>query len=316
MDFTILKYKSLLKTLQDKGYRFITFYEYLKQDRSNTPNPQTRDSEPATNSSERLIILRHDVDRKPKNSLATAKIEEGLGIAGSYYFRMVPESFEEGIIREIAARGHEIGYHYETMDTVASRYRDADYSVSRSDLLDSSEKDYFVDSSKNNDTSRNDVLTDTAYQLFLHNLERFRQIADIRTICMHGSPRSKYDNREIWKKYSYRQLGIIGEPYFDVDFNRVLYLTDTGRRWDGWRVSVRDKVPQQEQWKREKLTFRITKEIIKAVKQNRLPAQIMITVHPQRWTNNPLTWTKELVWQNAKNMVKWMIVGIAMTRVR
>jgi len=36
--------------------------------------------------------------------------------------------------------------------------------------------------------------------------------------------------------------GIIAEPYFDMDFKEVLYLTDTGRRWDGDRVSVRDKV--------------------------------------------------------------------------
>jgi hypothetical protein len=35
--------------------------------------------------------------------------------------------------------------------------------------------------------------------------------------------------------------GIIGEPYFDVDFSKMLYLTDTGRRWDGGIVSVRDK---------------------------------------------------------------------------
>ncbi len=36
----------------------------------------------------------------------------------------------------------------------------------------------------------------------------------------------------MWKRYSYRDFGIIAEPYFDVDFGEVLYLTDTGRRWD------------------------------------------------------------------------------------
>ena len=59
---------------------------------------------------------------------------------------------------------------------------------------------------------------------------------------MHGSPLSKWDNRYLWKKYNYRDFGIIAEPYFDVDFSEVLYLTDTGRRWDGDEVSVRDKV--------------------------------------------------------------------------
>ena len=59
---------------------------------------------------------------------------------------------------------------------------------------------------------------------------------------MHGRPLSKYDNRLLWETYSYWDLGIIGEPYFDVDFSKVLYLTDTGRRWDGFDFSVRDKV--------------------------------------------------------------------------
>jgi hypothetical protein len=66
---------------------------------------------------------------------------------------------------------------------------------------------------------------------------------------MHGSPRSKYDSKDIWHKFSYCDLGIIGEPYFDTDFSQVFYLTDTGRRWDGYKVSVRDKiVGHQERW--------------------------------------------------------------------
>jgi hypothetical protein len=47
---------------------------------------------------------------------------------------------------------------------------------------------------------------------------------------MHGSPRSKFDNKELWSKYNYRDLGIIGEPFFDIDFDDFFYLTDTGRR--------------------------------------------------------------------------------------
>ena len=67
-------------------------------------------------------------------------------------------------------------------------------------------------------------------------------LSHVKTICMHGSPLSKWDNRDLWKKYDYRDFGIIAEPYFDVDFDEVFYLTDTGRRWDGDKVSVRDKV--------------------------------------------------------------------------
>jgi hypothetical protein len=35
----------------------------------------------------------------------------------------------------------------------------------------------------------------------------------------------------------------------------------------------------------------------------------MITFHPQRWTNKPLPWLKELLVQNVKNVVKGIIVG-------
>jgi hypothetical protein len=34
----------------------------------------------------------------------------------------------------------------------------------------------------------------------------------------------------------------------------------------------------------------------------------MMTVHPQRWTDDPVSWTKEVVAQNVKNVIKkWMI---------
>ena len=56
------------------------------------------------------------------------------------------------------------------------------------------------------------------------HLKELRKLAKVSTICMHGSPFSKYDNREMWKSETYKNYGIIGEPYFDIDFNKVLYL--------------------------------------------------------------------------------------------
>jgi hypothetical protein len=85
-------------------------------------------------------------------------------------------------------------------------------------------------------------LIDRVMESCVKKLERIRKIADIRTICMHGSPLSPYDNRLLWMKYDYRDYGIIGKPYFDIDFSDVAYYTDTGRRCDGDAVSVRDKV--------------------------------------------------------------------------
>ena len=126
---------------------------------------------------------------------------------------------------------------------------------------------------------------------------------------MHGAPTSKYDGRDLWKKQDYRSMGVIGEPYFDVDFEEVFYLTDTGRRWDGYKMSLRDKVQQQDSWNAEGKTFHTTDDII-----NRLPGmninQIMITTHPQRWNDSWWQWTKEYILQSVKNVIKYSLLWL------
>lgn len=217
---------------------------------------------------EPFVILRHDVDLKAKNSLRTAQIEHELGIKASYYFRVVPQSNQPEIIRAITALGHEIGYHYEDM------------AIAQGDV-------------------------ERAFAHFKKQLAYFRQFYPVRTICMHGAPTSKWDGRELWKHYDYRQEGIVGEPYFDVDFSQVFYLTDTGRCWDGYKVSVRDKIPQyQDQWTAKGWVYSTTQQLIRAIQKKQLPTHIMITTHPQRWTDNFLAWLKELVMQSVKNAIK------------
>jgi len=44
------------------------------------------------------------------------------------------------------------------------------------------------------------------------------------------------------------------------------------------------------------------------VEAGTFPDKAMMTVHPQRWTDNPIEWPKEFVGQNVKNVVKkWMV---------
>ena len=128
-----------------------------------------------------------------------------------------------------------------------------------------------------------------------------RSIVDIKTICMHGSPRSKYDNKIIWNKYSYKNLGLLGEPYLDMDWKIFAYLTDTGRCWNGNKYSIRDKVNSE-----FKLNFYSTYQIIENV--SHLPNNLMITIHPERWTDNWFMWTKQFLFQNAKNVVKKILL--------
>ena len=254
MDFTISTYKKLIKSLLNQGYNFQTFADYIETRR------------------ERSLMLRHDVDLLPENSLRFAKIQSEMGVKGSYYFRAVPGSWNEGIIKEIAGLDHEVGYHYENMDTCNGNL-------------------------------------DKAWDDFRYHLDKLRELVDVKTICMHGSPRSKFDNKEIWNKYDYRSLQITGEPYYDVNFDEVFYLTDTGRRWDGWKTSVRDKVLQQKNWIKQGLVYHSTDDIITALNNNQLPNKIMFTMHPQRWSEGGIPWFKELLSQTIKNEIKKVLIS-------
>ena len=257
-DFTLAKYDELLQGLKDAGYRFITFEKYCA-------DKDALGNEP-------FVILRHDVDLKAENSLATAKLEHSLGIAASYYFRVVEQSNKPAIIKAIGEMGHEIGYHYEDMTICGG-----------------------------------DVTNAIGH--FEKQLTYFRQYYPVKTICMHGAPRSKFDGRDLWKQFDYHDYGIVGEPYFDVDFSKVFYLTDTGRRWDGFNVSVRDKVPvYQDEWTRQGWVYHGTDDILDAIGTGVFPRQLMMTTHPQRWTDKRGEWLREKVGQTAKNVVKgWMV---------
>lgn len=248
-DFTIETYKNLLIALKQYGYLFQTYEEFLN-------NPQHK-----------VVILRHDVDRLPSNSLKIAVIEKEIGLKSSYYFRIVPETFNEKIISQIAGLGHEIGYHYE------------DLTIAGGNL-------------------------ERAYDLFCLHLGKCRELYPVTTICMHGSPLSRYDNRDIWRKYDYHSLGIIGEPYYDVDYSRVFYITDTGRMWNNHRANVRDIVNSPFEF-RINSTFRL----IKLIERGKLPDKIMINTHPQRWYNERIGWYKEFVGQNIKNIFKFIMLS-------
>jgi len=218
------------------------------------------------------VVLRHDVDLRPCNSQCIAEVEHQLGICATYYFRCLPCSFDEQIISHIAQLGHEIGYHYEDMSLT------------------------------NGDTEK-------AILHFQHELERLRRLYPVRTICMHGAPTSRYDGRDLWKYYDYHSMGIVGEPYFDVDYSQCLYLTDTGRCWDGYNVSVRDKIPvYQDQWTARSMTYHSTYQLMTALHYGTIDDHLMITTHPQRWNDDKIIWIKELCIQSLKNIIKRAIV--------
>lgn len=216
-----------------------------------------------TQPSGKVLVLRHDVDEQPKNALRMAEAEKELGVLATYYFRRVPKSDHPDVIRKIAAMGHEIGYHYE------------DLTLSEGDLS-------------------------AAITSFSGNLEYFRQYYPVKTVCMHGSSSSKYDNREIWKQVRLEDYGLIGEPYLSFDFNQIYYLTDTGYAWDGGKYAVRDKVDSA-----FSLSFHRTDEVIEAVRSGRFPEQSLILAHTL-WTDSLPLWIFLHLREFFRNRVKLM----------
>lgn len=274
-DFTPSSYKRLLTSLQRAGYSFLTFEDYC-QHYAKDKNKHANDTNKYAKG--KIVILRHDVDKKPEHALRLAKIEATLGIRATYYFRIVPESNQPRIIMQIAALEHEIAYHYE------------DLSLSKGDV-------------------------EQAYISYQKNLDYFRQFYPVKTISMHGSPAGKFDNRDIWKHHNYRDLGIIGEPYFDFiheNINQIdgfeFYFTDTGGMWDGDKFNVRDKAIGTNNIK--KISVHTTSELINYLTQREDDTIVMINTHPQRWIANRFEWLIERLMQRVKNSVKYLIVKL------
>lgn len=195
----------------------------------------------------KTVVMRHDVDELAGNALKMARLEHELGVRATYYFRVVKQSNVPEVIEEIARLGHEIGYHYE--DLV---------------LAEGDEQ--------------------KAIKLFEEHLSYFRQYYPVRTISMHGSSSSKFDNRLLWQNRHLSDYGLLGEPYLSLDFHKVFYMTDTGFAWDGGKYATRDVVESGFD-----LKFHTTQQVVGCILEGGCPKQVMILAHTL-WTDSLSQW--------------------------
>ena len=215
----------------------------------------------------RTVVLRHDVDRKPENALRMAELEHALGITATYYFRH-PHTFIPEVIEQVLSLGHEVGYHYEVLAKAKGNYEEA-------------------------------------IALFFRELEEFRSLCDVRTICMHGSPLSRYDNRDLWKRYDFGEFGIVGEAYLSMAGKDLRYLTDTGRNWGG-KHSVRDVMPGAGAVSSPAET---TDDLIDWIGSAGGDG-LYLTVHPHRWAMSEGEWVIGSLTDLAVNMGKAVFVAM------
>lgn len=252
MDFTLDKYSQLCAAIGDsKYYPTVTVADYLKDPRS--PG----------------IMLRHDVDRKPGNARLMARVEAEHGLSATYYVRSIPACFDEALLRALAAAGHEVGYHYETL------------------------------SQANGDAAQ-------ALRLFERDLARFRSIVPVQTVCMHGSPLSRWNNLDLWRHSRLADFGLVGEPYLSLNFDEIKYLSDTGRTWHSRRFNVRDRVSGRANENQREIET--TDELI-ALINSRECDRLMIHSHPNRWAANGAEWLVESAADWFINYGKLIVAG-------
>ncbi|HRY99452.1 MAG TPA: hypothetical protein P5550_10395 [Bacteroidales bacterium] len=220
-----------------------------------------------------LVVLRHDVDRHLEAALNMAEAEAREGLRATYNFRIPAFRRHADLVRAVHVLGHEVGYHYEELSACRGRASEA-------------------------------------CRRFALNLDLVRSVVPVRTLAMHGSPLSRHDNRHLWQHMDYRDFGLIGEPYMDIRPGELLYLTDTGRRWNDQRFNLRDHlgpVPGP--------AWSSTPDLIASIRAGQLPQQVMLNVHPGRWNPPGWKWMREWAGQWARNLGK-LILKTTLTHAR
>lgn len=201
------------------------------------------------------VVLRHDVDRKVENALTLARLEAERGVAATYYFRT--STFDPEVVTEIADLGHEVGYHYE------------DLAATRGDRA-------------------------AAKRRFAENLTEFREVADVKTVCAHGSPLSAQHNPDLWdgRLDELAEYGVLGEAYLSIDVESVSdlqYLSDTGRTWHAELPGVG--------------LVETTSDLIIALGSDSCP-NLYVLAHPSRWTRSRAELAEMVAWDVTAEIAK------------
>jgi len=214
------------------------------------------------------VIMRHDIDRSPRRALDAAVIEHRHGIPATYYFRNQKGTYVPDIVDKIASLGHEIGLHYETIDKCKG------------------------------DTA-------SARRLFREELQLFRSRYEIKTVCAHGNPLTRFNNADIWKDVSLSDFDLLGEAFLSLDYGRFAYFSDSGRTWlnsESQKMPGKDCVKTAfSQWQP-----RSSDDVIRIIQDGSLP-NICILTHPERWTSGAAAFAGRFILDTAFSWAKTAI---------
>lgn len=275
MLFTFESYKRLLDTFADAGFAVHGIEKFL-QARLEGFVPEGK-----------FTAIRHDVDYYPKRALTLANIEAERKIFTTYYVRRRFFDSDEHLrlIRQISDLGHQIGYHYEEVDTHQK--------------------------APNNQVARDAVGFFVGSLLDLDKLD-----FPIKSVCAHGNPISDVDNRQVVhllrdehfldelaftydrdmvrEKISERLIGDASIDITGKDFD--IYIPDTGRF--NPRYNLKDHIDNCPTAGLNSLAD------LRAILDNPANQRIYMNMHPDRWSGDMLTWLFDFGLDTAKNTVK------------
>lgn len=193
------EYRELLRIALGQGYAVLSLEEWLE-------NPAVARDRPR-------MLLRHDVDQHPASALRMAAIEREVGVRSTWYFRWRTANLR--VIEAIAAEGHAVGLHYETLTRELLRR-----GLGAADA---------------------EALIPHARELLRAELEAFgRRFGPVRSACPHGDTRVPGVHNgvlllgEEWSEYGleWDANAAMREHPLDV------WLTDRSAAEGGWKEGM------------------------------------------------------------------------------
>ena len=276
MLFTFNSYRRLLDCIGEHGFAIYGIEEILAARREETlPD-------------DKYVAIRHDVDYFPGRAMTMAEIEHERKITATYYIRR--RFFDDNIdmVRKIGGLGHQIGYHYEEVDT--------------------------------HQKAPNMQIGRDAVGFFIGSLLDIDRLGfHIKTVCAHGNPLTDVDNRQVVHllrddnyldklaftydrevvrtKVSQRLIGDASIDITGADFD--LYIPDTGRF--NPRYNLKDRIDGCS------IAGLSNLDDFRKILADDSHRRIYMNMHPDRWSGDAATWLFDFAFDTAKNFVKRFI---------
>lgn len=273
MLFTFDSYRRLLDLIADCGYDIYGIERILTA---------RRDGELLRGN---YVAIRHDVDYFPNRAIIMARIEAERKIAATYYIRRRFFDADLDLVRKIAGLGHQVGYHYEEIDT----HQKAPGKQIARDAVE-----YFIGSLLDIDKLGFPIRSVCAHGNPLTDVDNRQVVHLLRDRTFLDQVAASYDRAEITEKISDRLVGDASIDLTGDDFD--LYIPDTGRF--NPRYNLKDRIDNCP------IAGLSNLEDLRRILTGGKYPRVYMNMHPDRWSGDMATWLFDFAFDTVKNMLK------------